>query len=93
MSDLARSLALWWLLAALAAAQRFATIGPTPTLSPRYYQAASPFNPLGKRQAQCEEGHHPCETYRIPLVELLLTSACLPRFGYRVPRRDILLPR
>ena len=67
MDDLARLLALGWLLATVVLAQRFAAIEATPTLSPRYYQAASKLGPLGKRQAQCTQGQHPCETYYIPL--------------------------
>lgn len=62
MNAVAGLLALGWLLAGPATAQRFGTIEATPTLLPRYYQAASPFNPLEKRQSQCKEGHHPCET-------------------------------
>ncbi|KAB5554778.1 hypothetical protein GE09DRAFT_1287259 [Coniochaeta sp. 2T2.1] len=60
---------LWatgWLLQAVMAAQRFGAMDAyaAPTLSPRYYQAASPLRPLqvGKRQefAPCQAGQHTC---------------------------------
>lgn len=65
MNAVAGLLALGWLLAGPATAQRFGTIEATPTLLPRYYQAASPINPLDKRQSQCKEGRHPCETLQL----------------------------
>jgi hypothetical protein len=52
-----------WLFPTIAVAQRFAVMDTAPALSPRYYQAASPLRPLGKRQlAPCEAGEHTCES-------------------------------
>lgn len=72
MKSFSHVLAIGWLLHTVVA-QRFAAVGPAPTLSPRYYRAASPPRPLGKRQAaQCEAGEHTCSD----IGPLGATSCC-----------------
>ncbi|OIW23687.1 hypothetical protein CONLIGDRAFT_649704 [Coniochaeta ligniaria NRRL 30616] len=70
--------AIGWLLHASATAQLFAAMNPAPTLWPRYYQAASPLRPLGKRQAaQCAAGKHACSDIGPPGA-----AACCPDDTY-----------
>ena len=59
-----RTLIAGWLLAIAGAAQ-YEPFVPAETgaiLSPRFYHAtpAKPLAALGRRQAQCIEGNHPC---------------------------------
>ena len=64
MNRLALLLAVGWPPLSVQAGGRFAVMTAVPTLSPRYYQAAFPASDtLGKRQAECESGRHPCKAF------------------------------
>lgn len=76
-----RALVIGWLLSTVVTAAQYEPFLPAETgaaLSPRFYRAtpAKPL-PLGKRQAQCQQGSHPCDE-----IGEVGSTACCPDDSY-----------